>query len=87
MYLISSVGAEPDTHSTGRLNPSLELSCRHPGDSYPFHGGLGLCMVNSYKIMYLQPKLMITDRSTPSMPRATREYSGGCLRPFDHRRF
>jgi hypothetical protein len=30
------------------MNPSLELSCRHPGDRYPFHGGLGHCVVNSY---------------------------------------
>jgi len=30
------------------MNPSLELSCRHPGDSYPFHGGPGLSMLNSY---------------------------------------
>jgi hypothetical protein len=37
-----------DPHSTGRMNPSLELSCRHPGDRYPFHGGLGHCVVNSY---------------------------------------
>jgi hypothetical protein len=33
------------------MNPSLELSCRHPGDRYPFHGGLGLCVVNSLQII------------------------------------
>ena len=26
------------SHSKGRINPSLGLVCRHPGDRHPFHG-------------------------------------------------
>jgi hypothetical protein len=33
----------------GRMNPSLGLGCRHPGDRYPFHRGFGICLMNGYK--------------------------------------
>jgi hypothetical protein len=36
------------------MNPSLELSCRHSGDRYPFHGGLGHCVVNSSNVFILE---------------------------------
>jgi hypothetical protein len=37
------------------MNPSLELSCRHPGDRYPLHGGLSLSMVKSCDIFSFLP--------------------------------